>query len=59
MDRLKTKFGVGGGDRRDLKAEVKQLMFNNDTPIVVSEDDGTFVMVMSTFQQYEKTVSTM
>ena len=46
------------GDRRDFKAEVKQLMFINDNPIVVSEDIGVFTMVMSTFQQYEKTVST-
>ena len=50
---------MGGGDRRDLKAEVKQLMFNNDTPMVVCENIGTFQVVMSTFQQYERTVSTM
>ena len=53
MDKLKRILSVG------FKAEVKQLMFRNDTPVVVSEDSGTFVMVMSTFQQYERTVSTM
>ena len=59
MDKLKTKLGVGRGDRRDFKAEVKQLMFNSNTPMVVSEDIGTFVIVMSIFQRYERTVSTM
>ena len=59
MNKLKTRFGVGGGDRCDFKAEVKQLMFINDTPMVISEDSGTFSMVISTFQQYERTVSTM
>ncbi|KAL5466919.1 hypothetical protein EMCRGX_G031082 [Ephydatia muelleri] len=41
-------------ERRN-KEEIKQLMFGNDTPVIVSEDIGTFTMVMSTFQQYEKT----
>ena len=45
------------GDKHNLNAEIKQLMFSNDTPVIVSEDIGTFTMVMSTFQQYEKTVS--
>ena len=44
-------------DKHNFSVEVKQLMFSNDTPVIVSEDIGTFTMVMSTFQQYEKTVS--
>ena len=45
------------GDKHNLNAEIKQLMFSNDTPVIVSEDIGTFRMVMSHFQQYEKAVS--
>ena len=40
-----------------LGAAIKQLIFSNDTPVIVTEDIGTFIMVMSTFQQYEKAVS--
>ena len=45
------------GDKHNLNAEIKQLMFSNDTPVIVSEDIGTFTMVMAIFQQYENTVS--
>ena len=49
---------LGGGDRSAFQAEVKQLIFKNDTPIIVSEDNETFALVMRTFQQYENSVST-
>ena len=45
------------GDKHNLNAEIKQLMFSSDTPVVVTENSGTFMMVMSIFQQYEKAVS--
>ena len=45
------------GDKHNLNADIKRLMFSNDTPVIVSEDIGTFTTVMSTFQQYEKSVS--
>ena len=41
----------------NFKAEVKQLMdLKKNTSIVVSEDIGVFMMVMSHFQNYEKVV---
>ena len=43
--------------KQDFNTDIKRLMFSNDTPVIVSEEIGTFTMVMSTFQQYEKTVS--
>eukprot|EP00731_Ephydatia_muelleri_P026844 Em0018g944a len=53
MEKIMARFTLG--DKHNLNAEIKQLMFSNDTPVIVSEDIGTFTMVMSTFQQYEKT----
>ena len=54
--RLKQFFG-GEKPRSslDLKAEIKKLMFSGDA-CVVSEDVGTFTMIMATFQLYEKYV---
>ena len=45
------------GDKHDLNTTIKQLMFNNDNPVIVSEDSEVFTVVMSTFQQYEQAVS--
>ena len=49
------------GDKRpsfDLKGELKKLIFPASREhVVVSEDAGTFTMVISTFTQYEKYVS--
>ena len=39
----------------NLKAELKKLIF--EEPLVISEDSATFTMVMSTFNNYEKYVS--
>lgn len=55
MEAIRVRFA---GDRGAFQADIKQLMFNNDTPIIVSEDSGTFAMVMYAFQHYENTVST-
>ncbi|KAL5466959.1 hypothetical protein EMCRGX_G031124 [Ephydatia muelleri] len=41
--------------KQDFNTDIKRLMFSNDTPVIVSEEIGIFTMVMSTFQQYEKT----
>ena len=54
IEKMKTFFI---GNKHNLNTDIKQLMFSNDTPVIVSEDSGTFAMVMSTFQQYERAVS--
>ena len=41
----------------NLKAELQKLIFVNKEPKIVCEDQATFVMVMSTFMNYEKNVS--
>ena len=50
------------GEKRpsvDLKGELKKLIFTTSgDPLVACENAGTFTMVMSTFTQYEKHVST-
>ena len=50
------------GDKRpsvDLKGELKKLIFTTSgDPLIACENAGTFTMVMSTFAQYEKHVST-
>ena len=47
------------GTRRlsiNLKDEIKQLMFPINGPVCVSEDEGLFKVVMSTFYQHEQMV---
>ena len=58
FQRLRQAFGLGTKTSADLKNEVKRLMFTSDTkePVVVSDDDARFVMVMSAFTVYEKQV---
>ena len=41
----------------NLKDEIKQLMFPPSGPLCVSEDEGLFKVVMSTFYQHEQMVS--
>lgn len=54
------KSRLVGGNKHDFKAKVKHLMFKNEvTPIIMSECSKEFTMVIDTFQQYEKAVSTM
>ena len=57
--RIKQAFGIGPKISADLKNEVKRLMFSSDTkePVVVSDDDARFAMVMSAFTVYEKQVT--
>jgi len=40
----------------NLKDEIKQLMFPINGPVCVSEDEGLFKVVMSTFYQHEQMV---
>ena len=46
------------GDKHDLNTAIKQWMFKNEIPVIVSEDSTIFATVMSIFQQYEQAVST-
>ncbi|KAL5466973.1 hypothetical protein EMCRGX_G031138 [Ephydatia muelleri] len=39
----------------DFNADIKRLMFSNDTAVIVTEDTGKFQLIMSHFQLYEKT----
>lgn len=41
----------------NLKEEIKQLIFPPTGPVCVSEDEGLFKVVMSTFYQHEQMVS--
>ena len=42
----------------NLKTELKKLIFDSKkNPLAICEDQVTFVMVMSTFMNYEKQVS--
>ena len=40
----------------NLKEEIKQLIFPPSGPVCVSEDEGLFKVVMSTFFQHEQMV---
>ena len=40
----------------NLKEEIKQLIFPPSGPLCVSEDEGLFQVVMSTFFQHEQMV---
>lgn len=41
----------------NLKAELHRLIFVNKESKIVCEDQTTFMLVMSTFMNYEKNVS--
>ena len=51
------KSGVQYKHAEDLKNEIQKLMFSDNTPMVLSENQARFSMLMSSFQNYEKVVS--
>ena len=60
FQRFKQALGFNTKSSMDLKNEVKRLMFSSDRePVVVSNDDARFIMVMSAFTAYEKQVHTV
>ena len=54
----KSRFHFLGGEKKDLKSDLKQLMFpgNENDPVAMCEDAGKFSMAMFVFQSYEHTV---
>ena len=56
------KNWLGFGEKHppfNLKAQLNKLIFTSEKPLIISEDSATFIMVMATFHQYEKYVSTL
>ena len=53
-----SKLFSSSGSTYDLKGEVKKLMFDGEMMKPVTSDAGVFTLVMSTFTQYERSVST-
>ena len=53
-----SKLFGSSGRTYDLKGEVKKLMFEGEMMKPVTSDAGAFTLIMSTFTQYEKSVST-
>ena len=43
----------------NFKEKLEKLIFPTGKPLVVSEDSGTFTMVMAIFSQYEEQVGTL
>ena len=52
-----SKLFGSSGRTYDLKGEVKKLMFEGEIMKPVTSDAGVFTLVMSTFSQYERSVS--
>ena len=48
-----------GNRTYDLKGQLKKMMFKQETMKPVTLDVGVFVMVMSTFAQFEKSVKSV
>lgn len=51
---MKKFFGQQSKQVTDLNVEIMRLMFDSEKPIVMSNDNASFMVLMSAFHNYEK-----